>query len=82
MKVEVFCTGGGIWLSEVDLNENEYAVVSNEYPNELVIYTKEDEEDKYHPEDMILVENKDDLPNELRKIYDTLYTELMKKASI
>lgn len=81
MKVEVFYTCGGVWLSEVDLNENEYAVVSTEYPNELAIYTKEDEDDKYHPEDMILVENKNDLPNELRKIYDTLYTELMKKAS-
>ena len=81
MKVEVFYACGGVWLSEMDLNENEYAVVSTEYPNELAIYTKEDEDDKYHPDDMILAENKDNLPNELRKIYDTLYTELMKKAS-
>ena len=82
MKVEVFYTCGGIWLSEMDLNENEYAVVSNEYPNELAIYTKEDEDDKYHPDDMILVENKDDLPKELREIYNKLYKGLEDKGAV
>lgn len=80
MKIEVFYASGGVWISEMDINENEYAVISTEYPDELAIYTKEDEDDKYHPEDMILVEKKDDLPPELRKIYNKLYNELMKKA--
>lgn len=81
MKIEVFYTCGGIWLSEMDLNENEYAVVSTEYPNELAIYTKEDEDDKYHPEDMILAQHKDELEEEHLVIYNKLYKALKSKET-
>lgn len=54
MKIEAFYTGGGIWLAQTYLDEENmtYAVVSSEAPGYLTIYHENDE--KYLPEDMVL----------------------------
>lgn len=81
MKIDVFYTGGGIWLAEVDISADAFAVVSSDYPAELVLYKNVDEE-RYYPEDMISATHKDKLPHDLRVIYDKLLAELSKKAPI
>lgn len=81
MKVDVFYTGGGIWLAEADVSADSFAVVSSDYPLELVLY-KNVEEERYYPEDMISATHKDKLSSELRAIYDKLFEELSKKAPI
>ena len=52
-SIEVFYTGGGITLAEVDLDNDHYAVVSSEAPDYLTIYTLDDGEKTYLPEDMV-----------------------------
>lgn len=81
MKVDVFYTGGGIWLAEADISADAFAVVSSDYPLDLVLYKNVDEE-RYYPEDMISATPKDELSTELRAIYDKLFLELSKKAPI
>lgn len=75
MKIEVFYTGGGIWLSEVDLEDGTYAVVSSEAPERLSVYNNSDE--KYLPEDVIFSEHW----NNLELGYEDIYRELKRKFS-
>ena len=76
-EIDVFYTGGGIWLAEVELKDNKYAVVNSEYPDLFAIYQyAQAEDDKYYPEDMLLDKHKDDLDEEHRKIYEALLSEL------
>ena len=60
--IEVFNTGGGIWLAEMNLEDKKYAVVSSDAPEYLAVYLYEKaEDDKYYPEDMISDQHKDNL---------------------
>lgn len=52
MKPEVFYTGGGIWLAEMNLQNGTYAVVDSDYKECLSIYKYTDDE-PYMPDDMI-----------------------------
>lgn len=79
-KIEVFNTGGGIWLAEVNLKDNQYAVVSSDAPEYLAVYQYEKaEDDKYYPEDMISDQHKDELSEELKKVYEKLLIALAKR---
>lgn len=76
-KIEVFYTGGGIWLAEANLGDDKYAVVNSEYPEQLGVYLYEKAEDgKYYPEDMVLDQHRDELDEDLRKVYDKLLVAL------
>lgn len=76
-KIDVFYTGGGIWLAEVNLKDNEYAVVNSEYPDLFAIYEYEKAEDgNYYPEDMILDKHKDKLDEEHKVVYEKLLLAL------
>lgn len=79
-KVEVFYTGGGIWLSEMDLGNGTYAVVDSEYNDCLSIY--KEAEEKYMPEDMILSEGVAKLDLEQMKIYRALVNALKEKTDL
>lgn len=73
-KIEVFYTGGGITLAEVDIDTNLYAVVSSDAPDFLAVYTRSDDE-KYLPEDMLVSSPREEIPHE----YQALYTEMLHK---
>lgn len=73
--IEVFYTGGGITLAEVDLDANRYAVVSSEAPEYLTIYTHADGEKTYLPEDMVSSTPE----KEVAPAYKALYTEMLHK---
>ena len=80
MKVEVFYTGGGIWLAEADLGDNKYAVVNSEAPEYMGVYLYEQAEDgKYYPEDMLSDQHKDELNDELKAVYEKLLIALAKR---
>lgn len=78
--LEVFYTGGGIWLAELDLEDGLYAVVNSEFPNYLSIYKYPDEEDdeKYLPDDAISCKRAETLYGAELDIYNELADELKK----
>lgn len=79
-KVEVFYTGGGIWIAEMNLEDNKYAVVNSESPEYFGIYEYEQAEDgQYYPEDMILDKHKDELDEQLKKVHEKLVIALAKR---
>lgn len=80
MKVDVFYTGGGIWIAEADLGENKYAVVNSEDPEYMGVYLYEQAEDgKYYPEDMLSDHHKDELEGEFKEVYEKLLIALAKR---
>lgn len=81
MKAEVFYTGGGIWLAEMDLQNGTYAVVDSDYPECLSIYNLTDDE-PYMPEDMIFSKGVDQLDSEQMKIYNRLIAALKKETTL
>lgn len=81
-NIEIFYTGGGIWMAEVDVNENEYAAVSSEAPEYLTIYEKVEGEEKYFPEDMILAQKSDELSPELKELHGELLKALKEKVEV
>ena len=78
MKIETFYTGGGIWLTEVVINDNgDYAVISNEYPEILSVYhAAENEDEKYMPEDMYISEHYSKLDSDLQELYEKMLKDL------
>lgn len=79
-KIEVFYTGGGIWIAEAILEENTRLVVNSEQPEYAGIYTYEKAEDgQYYPEDIITEYTKDTLPNDLKEIYINMLIGLTKR---
>lgn len=76
-KIEVFYTGGGTTLAEVDIDATLYAVVSSDAPDFLTIYTHAEDE-KYLPEDMLVCSPIEEIPTE----YQPLYTEMLQKLKI
>lgn len=82
-KPEVFYTGGGIWLAELDLQNGTYAVVDSDYHDCLSVYNYPEEgEEQYMPEDMIFSKGVDQLDSEQMKIYNKLYKALKEKVSL
>lgn len=79
-KIEVFYTGGGIWIGEKALQNNTYAVVDTDFIDCLTIYKDSTEEEKYTPENMIYSADKNELNEEQRKIYDELLKAIRKQA--
>lgn len=75
-KVDVFYTGGGITLAEVDLSENRYAVVSTDAPEYLTIYAYTDGEKTYLPEDMISSVSITEMALETKALYDKMLSKL------
>ena len=44
MRAEAFYTGGGIWLSAVDMGDGLYGVVDSDFVDCLTVYDHEDED--------------------------------------
>lgn len=81
MSIEVFYTGGGIWLAETVINDKgDYAVVNNECPEVLSLYHKADE--PYMAEDMYLSKPWDELSNEMAHLHAVMFQEMKKKKVI
>ena len=82
MKVEVFYTGGGIWLAEMNLENGTYAVVDSDYDTALSIYKYPEEgEEQYMSEDMIFSDEVQNLDKEHMKIYNQLLEALQEKIN-
>lgn len=78
MKIEVFSTGGGVWLAEAEIDEERYAVVSNECPGCLSVYRKADE--PYMPEDMQFSKSEDELDAVYKVLHRNMKQELEKQG--
>ena len=74
-KIELFYTGGGITLAEVDVDHKHYAVVSSDAPEYLTVYAIADGEKTYLPDDMIISSPKEEIAPE----YKALYTKMLDK---
>lgn len=79
MKIEVFNTGGGIWLAETDLNNGTYAVVNSEFPEFLSVYRYQDNEPQYMPDDMLFSKGAAELNEYERTIHNKLCEELNRR---
>lgn len=75
-RINVFYTGGGIWLSEKDLGNGTYAVLNNEWKCLSVFKYAEE---KYMPKDMLFSKDVEELNKEEKKLYDELMSELKKR---
>lgn len=75
-KIEVFYTGGGITLAEVDIDTKHYAVVSTEAPDFLSIYKHTDGDIPYLPEDMVLSSPKEELSPEYKALHMKMLDKL------
>lgn len=81
MKIEVFYTGGGIWLAEAVINDKgDYAVVSNVHPEVLSLYHKA--EDKYMEDALYLSKPWDELDVEKADIHARLCLALQKEGVV
>lgn len=81
MSIEVFYTGGGIWLAEAVINgKGDYAVVNSECPEVLSLYHKAEE--KYMEEDMYLSKPWDELDIEHAALHGRLCLELQKQGHV
>ena len=76
-NIEIFYTGGGITIAEADLNDNQFAVVSSEFPDFLTIYNRDDENEKtYLPENTIVSTHKNNLTPDLKPLYSKMIEKL------
>lgn len=76
-NIEVFYTGGGITLAEVDIDVNRYAVVSSEAPEYLTIYTLDDDGEKtYRPEDMVASTPVKEIAPDFKNLYMKMLEKL------
>lgn len=74
-NIEVFYTGGGITLAEVDVTPDTYATVSSEAPEFLSLYKKTDD-GPHLPEDMLLSAKHDELDTELQELHAAMVGKL------
>ena len=74
-QIEVFNTGGGIVLAEVNVNADRYAVVSSEAPEFMSIYKRTDDE-AYLPEDMVMSIKEDEMDDEFKGLYKDMLEAL------
>lgn len=79
--LEVIYTGGGIWLSEMEINDiGDYAVVNSEHPEIISLYHKPtDGETKYLPEDMYMSMHCDSLGIEMGALHSRMLHELERR---
>lgn len=82
MKIEVFYTGGGIWLAEMDLGNGTYAAISSDYHEAMCIYNYVEGEEKYMTEDMIFCDEVQNFNSEQLKIHNQLYEALKKEVAL
>lgn len=82
MKIDVYYTGGDIWLSEGILPNGKIAVVSNDFPEVLSVYKKPIDDIWYLPEDIIFSKDHNELDAEYRKIYNQLLHRLSKTGPL
>ena len=82
MKIDVFYTGGDIWLSEGTFPSGEVLVVNSEYPEILSLYKKPIDDIWYLPEDMIFSEHHSDLDKEYKEAYERLLHHLNEKSPL
>lgn len=80
LKIEVFYTGGGIWLAETYIDEITYAVVNSEHPEFLSIYESYEDDEKYLPDDMIVSKHRDELFGYRAGLYRKLVDELKRHS--
>lgn len=82
--LEVFNTGGGIWLVEVEINDiGDYAVVNSEHPEIISLYHKpEDGETKYLPDDMYMSMHCDNLGIEMGALHSRMLLELQQRGIV
>ena len=73
-KIEVFYTGGGITIAEVDIDATHYAVVSSEAPEFFSIYTNVDGE-KNHLH-MVSSNSEEELAPEYKALYEKMLDKL------
>lgn len=76
--MEVFYTGGGIWLAEYHFDEIVYGVVSSEAPEYFTIYESGEDDEKYLAEDMVESKHKSELDSLQIIVYERLLKELKK----
>ena len=69
MKIEVFYTGGGIWLAEMNLEDGTYAAISSDYPEAMCIYKHVEDEEPYMSENMIFCDEVQNFNNDQLKIH-------------
>lgn len=74
--IEVYYTGGGIWIAEYYLDEYKmaYAIVSSDAPEYITIYNSNDE--KYLPEDMVLSMRAENTGLDYRILHDRMLTKI------
>lgn len=82
MNIETFYTGGGLWLTEVVINDKgDYAVIGSDFPDILSVYHKaEDEDSKYMPEDMYISKPFEELDDDLKELHSKMLDDLRKKV--
>lgn len=78
-KINVFYSGGGIWIAEKNIDKNRYAIVSSDFIDCLTIYEETRDREKYYPQDMLFSEHKDKLNEIGKEIYNTLKEALEKE---
>lgn len=79
--IEVFYTGGGIWLAGMYTSNNIYYIVDSEFTDCLTCYNHENEDDDtdYPCQDMVFSKEISELTDYEKTIYNDLLTELKNK---
>lgn len=75
-KIEKVYTGGGITLTEAELEGNRYAVVSTECPELIAVYNRTEDEEPYLPEDMVGAYTEEEMDEDLKKLYKEMINTL------
>lgn len=79
-NIEVYYTGGGVWIAEKDLQNGTFATVDTDCVDCLTIYKDTTEEERYTNDNMIYSADKNELNEEHKKIYDELLKAIRKQA--
>lgn len=79
MEIKTHYTGGGIWLAEVDINAEQYAVVSTEALECLAIYNKAEDEEPHMPENMTACLTEEAMNPVIKAVYHMMLEALTNK---
>lgn len=79
MEIKTHYTGGGITLAEVDINAEQYAVVSTEALECLAIYNKVEDDEPYMPENMAGCFTEEAMDPTLKALYHEMVRALTNK---
>lgn len=75
-SVEVFYTGGGIWLAAKHIADHLYAVVDNDFDECLTYYDDREEDEKFACQNMVESIGIDEMGVADRAIWEELHTAL------